>query len=201
MKISKPSSILLAASFASLLGLAAAGAQAQDKPHAPGHAGMADKSVMSSKSLSDDDRQFMIKAAANGLFEIEVSKMAAKKAGSAEVKRYAAMMVKDHTAASEELTTIAVSKPLRLPRDMADGKKAELKLFAKASPAEFDKKYVEMVGLEDHRADIKLFEEQIERGKDPEVKAYATKVLAKMRMHLAAAEKLASSGTTSAAAK
>ncbi|MDB5879551.1 MAG: hypothetical protein JWQ41_2965, partial [Variovorax sp.] len=29
------------------------------------------KDVMSSKSLSDDDREFMIKAAGGGLFEIE----------------------------------------------------------------------------------------------------------------------------------
>ena len=158
-----------------------------------------DKSVMSSKSLSDDDREFMIKAAGDGLFEIEVAKMAAKKSQRADVKRFAAMMAKDHMAASEELKTIAVSKPLRLPGNMPDGKKADLNMFSKASPAEFDEKFLSMVGIEEHKSDIKLFETQVEKGRDPQVKAFAEKTLGKLRMHLAAAEKLASASTKAAA--
>lgn len=119
------------------------------------------KDVMASKSLSDDDREFMIKAAGGGLFAIEASKMAAVKSQSAEVKRYAAMLVKDHAAASETLTTIAVAKPLRLPLDMPDGKKADLNMLSKSTPAEFDEKYIKIVGIDDHQADIKLFEAEV----------------------------------------
>ena len=190
MKITNLVSLLIIAGAASVASMGVAAQQSA-----------VDKSVMSSKSLSDDDREFMLKAAGDGLYEIEVSKLAAKKSERADIKRFAAMLVKDHTAASEELKTIAVAKPLRIPADMPDGKKADLNMFLKADPAEFDKKYLQMVGLEEHRADIKLFEEQVRRGKDPQVKAFAEKTLRKLRMHLAAAEKLASNGGPSAAAK
>lgn len=185
---------LAAALFVAVLaGMASTGAVAQTA--------VAGKDVMASKSLSDDDREFMIKAAGGGLFEIEASKMAAVKSQNTELKRYATMLVKDHTAASETLTSIAVAKPLRLPLDMPDGMKADLNALSKATPAEFDRKYIEIVGLEAHRADIKLFETAVARGKDPEVKNFATRMLPKLRAHLAAAEKLVAANGTAAGAK
>lgn len=159
------------------------------------------KDVMASKSLSDDDREFMIKAAGGGLFAIEASKMAAVKSQSAEVKRYAAMLVRDHAAASETLTTIAVAKPLRLPLDMPDGKKADLNMLSKSTPAEFDEKYIKIVGIDDHQADIKLFEAEVAKGKDPQVKDFAARTLPKLRAHLAAAQKLAAGQSASAGSR
>lgn len=165
------------------------------------NAAVAGKDVMASKSLSSDDRDFMITAAGNGLYEIEVSKLAAKKSQNAAIKRYAATLVRDHTAAKEALRTLAVAKPLRIPDDMPDGKKAQFNMFSEATPAEFDEKFLKTVGIEAHRTDIELFETQVEKGKDPQVKAFAAKTLPKLKMHLAAAEKLVAGGTSPAASK
>ncbi|MGI4776999.1 MAG: DUF4142 domain-containing protein [Janthinobacterium lividum] len=194
MKFTRLASLLL------LTGAAAAfagGTLAQTAANAT----VAGKDVMASKSLSSDDREFMIKAAGNNLYEIEVSKLAAEKSQNAEIKRYAATLVRDHTAAKEELRTIAVAKPLRIPDDMPDGKKVQLKMFADATPAEFDEKYLKMVGLEEHRTDIELFETQVEKGKDAQLKAFVAKTLPKLKMHLVAAEKLVAGGVSPAAAK
>ena len=201
MKIRKLYQFLSAVGCSTLLLAGAVSAQPASAPAKGAMADKADKAAMATKSLSDTDRDFMIKAAGDGLYEIEVSKLAAKKAQRADVKRFAAMLVKDHTAASEELTALAVSKPLRIPRDMPDGKKADLNRFLETSPEEFDAKYLQMVGLEDHRADVKAFEEQVQKGSDPQLKAFATKTLVKLKAHLAAAEKLASNGAGQPMAK
>ena len=194
MKFIKLASLLLVAGASAA---SAGGAFAQTAPNVT----VAGKDVMASKSLSSDDRDFMIKAAGNNLYEIEVSKLAAKKSQNAAIKRYAAMLVRDHTAAKEELRTIAVAKPLRIPDDMPDGKKVQLKVFLDASPAEFDEKYVKLVGLEEHRTDIELFERQLEKGKDAQLKAFVSKTLPKLKMHLAAAEKLGTDGKPASNAK
>ena len=161
----------------------------------------ADKQVMAAKSLSDDDREFMLKATGSGLFEIEASKLAAKKSQNPEIKRYAAMLVKDHTAASEELKAIAQSLPLRLPRNMPDGEKAEFNKMTKMDAAEFDQNYMKVVGIEHHRTDIAMFEERVEKAEQPKVKAFATQTLPKLKAHLAAAEKIGSGGMAASAAK
>jgi putative membrane protein len=157
--------------------------------------------TLEAKSLSEDDREFMLKAAGGGLFEIEASKMAAKKSQNPEIKRFAAMLVKDHMAASEELKAIAQSLPLRLPRNMPDGEKAELNKLSKSSPAEFDAQYMKIVGFDHHRTDIAMYEERAEKAEQPKVKAFAAKTLPKLRTHLAAAEKIGQGGATTAGAK
>ncbi len=178
-----------------------AGAFAQTAAPGAAKPAAAGKDVMASKSLSSDDRDFMIRAAANGLYEIEVSKLAAEKSQSAAIKRYATTLVRDHTAAKEELRALAVAKPLRIPDDMPDSKKIRLKMFSGATPAEFDEKYVKMVGIEEHEADIELFEKQLDRGQDADVKAFATKMLPKLKMHLAEARKLDTGGKPTPSSK
>ncbi|MGF6529056.1 DUF4142 domain-containing protein [Variovorax sp. PvP013] len=157
--------------------------------------------TLEAKSLSEDDREFMLKAAGGGLFEIEASKMAAKKSQNAEIKRYAAMLVKDHTAASEELKAIAQSLPLRLPRNMPDGEKAELNKMSKMNAAEFDENYMKVVAFDHHETDIKMYEERAEKAEQPKVKAFAAKTLPKLKAHMAAAEKIGRGSAQAAGAK
>ena len=197
MNTMKIASLLLVTGAASAF---AGGSFAQPAANAA-TAAVAGKDVMASKSLSTDDRDFMIKAAGNGLYQIEVSKMAAGKSQNAAIKRYAATLVRDHTAASEALKTIAVAKPLRIPDDMPDGKKAQLNMFLKSTPAEFDEKYVKLVGIESHEDEIKLFEAQVKKGQDPQVKGFASKMLPKLKSHLAAARKLEAGGSSPSAAR
>lgn len=154
----------------------------------------APKKVMASKTLSKNDREFMLKAAGGGLYEVEVSRLALQKAQSPDVKKYADMLVKHHTKANDELKVLATAKPLRLPSAMPDGKKAKMDALAKKSGAEFDRDYVTMVGVDDHRADIELFEEEIKTGRDTEVKAFAVRTLPVLKQHLAGAEAMARSG-------
>ena len=65
-------------------------------------------------SPANSDAEFVQKAAAAGRMEVEHGKMAASKASNAQVKAYANTLVKDHTAANQELMTIAKRKNITI---------------------------------------------------------------------------------------
>lgn len=60
------------------------------------------------------DTEFVQKAAAAGRMEVEHGKMAASKASNAQVKAYANKLVKDHTAANQQLMAIAKRKNITI---------------------------------------------------------------------------------------
>ena len=63
---------------------------------------------------STADTEFVHKAAAAGKKEVEQGKMAASKASNAQVKAYGQALVKDHTAANQELMAIAKRKNITI---------------------------------------------------------------------------------------
>jgi putative membrane protein len=146
-----------------------------------------------SRAVSDTDRTFMTKAAGAGLYEVEVAKIAAQKAESADVKQFADMLVQHHTAANDELKALAATKSVELPKDVPADKKNKMAMLEKNSGASFDRAFIKEVGVSDHQTDIKLFEMASRSAKDAEVKTFATKTLPTLKQHLSAAQKLAGS--------
>jgi len=145
-------------------------------------------SVSAADSPAKADQTFMTKAAGGGIYEVEVSRMAASKAKNADVKAYAEMLVKDHTAANNELKQLASSKGVTLPTDMPADKKAQMEKLSKST--DMDRDFIKQVGLDDHKTDIALFDKASKDAKDPEVKSWFGKTLPKLKDHRAEAEKL-----------
>ncbi|MDN3583457.1 DUF4142 domain-containing protein [Mucilaginibacter flavus] len=141
------------------------------------------------QEISGDDATFAVKAAAGGLAEVELGKLAQAKAASPEVRDFAAMMVRDHSAANAELTALAKSKHIVLPEKLTDEAtklKAEL---GEKNGSEFDKAYTDAM-IDDHAQDTSEFVRGIKVVKYPEMSAFAKKTLPVLKMHLAAAEKI-----------
>jgi putative membrane protein len=112
-------SLTLAAALAvAFTGASAASAQAP-RPQDPAAA-------QKSGTATNDDIQFVQKAAASGRMEVEHGKMAASKADNAQVKAFGNTLVKDHTAANQELMAIAKRKNIAV---------AERVVANQASPA------------------------------------------------------------------
>ena len=133
------------------------------------------------------DRKFLTKAAAGGMTEVEMGKLAQTQAASDQVKQFGARMEADHGKANTELKTIASSKSVELPPSPP---KKEMKMMDKLktmSGAEFDRAYMSHM-VSDHKKDIELFEKESKSGKDPQVKAFATKTLPTLREHLQMAQ-------------
>ena len=100
------------------------------------------------------------------------------------------MMIKDHTAAGDELKTIVEGKPGKVskgPGAVQDAKILELKAL---SGKTFDKAYAKQA-LADHKEAVSLFEKASTDLDDADLKAFATKTLPTLKHHLEEAEKLA----------
>ncbi len=126
----------------------------------------------------------MVEAAQGGMAEVELGKIALEKASSNIVKEYARRMVVEHTQANNELQALALQKGVTLP--MAIGEKNEkLKQdLLELSNTKFDEEYMEEAGIKSHEDQAKLFERQVERGQDPDVKNFAAKTLPVVQKHL-----------------
>jgi putative membrane protein len=142
-----------------------------------------------SSSLTDDDNQFVMKAASGGLMEVELGRLAQQKGSSARVKEFGSMMVTDHSKANDELKSLAQSKGLTLPATMKDEHQKHVKDLGEKSGADFDKAYMNMM-VDDHKEDIEDFEKCSKNGKDADVKAFATKTLPVLQKHLASAKSI-----------
>ena len=133
--------------------------------------------------VTGGDLAFMNDAAPGGMAEVELGKMAASKAQNAEVKAFGQKMVEDHTKAGEELKQIAAQKKVMLPPDVLPAHKQLMEKLSKLSGADFDKEYVAAM-VEAHEKDVAAFENVSKTAADADVKAFATKTLPTLKMHL-----------------
>ena len=82
---------------------------------------------------------------------------------------------------------LADSKGVKLPAALDRKSKSSLDKLNKASAADFDRMYVDMM-VKDHKGDIKAFVNESKKGKDDDVKAFAAKTLPTLRDHLKMAQ-------------
>lgn len=140
--------------------------------------------------LNTAEKTFVTKAAAGGLYEVEIAKLAADKATDPAVKSFATMLVDHHSAANAELKALAAMRDVKLPDEVPPDKKQVIDKLRGQSGAGFDREFVQQVGIKDHEHDIKLFEDASRDAKDEQLKAWVDKTLPTLKEHLAAAQKL-----------
>ena len=132
--------------------------------------------------MSAVDRGFMLEAASDGMAEVELGRLAAQRASSDTIRQFGQRMMADHDAANQELLQLAQRKGVALPQQPDAKHRAAMDRLATMSGAQFDQAYMtEMV--KDHQNDAAVFEREIREGQDPEVRAWASKVLATVREH------------------
>jgi putative membrane protein len=143
-----------------------------------------------SPSLSHTDTAFLKQAAQGGLAEIEASQLAETNATDPQVKSFAEQMVSDHTRTGDELKALASSKGVEVPSDPSVGQRTQLKILGALKDGHFDQHYASEYGVDAHEKTVKLFQKEAAQGKDPEVKAFATRTLPALQHHLAMAQDL-----------
>ena len=166
----------------------------QSAPMAQPGTGTRDLPARKDDKLARGDRNFILEAAHSGMFEVQVSQLAAAKATDAQVKSYASMLVDHHTAANNELVQIANARRVELPPAPKRALRRDIEQLGKKDGAEFDRAYVREVGIKAHEKDIKLFQKASKDVKDPQLKAFVDKTLPVLREHLAVAQKLPQAG-------
>ena len=149
----------------------------------------ASQPAAAAKTKRVSGRKFMTKAAAGGITEVEMGKLAQAKASSEQVKQFGARMEADHGKANAELKSIAASKNVELPQTPPKKEVAMMDKMKAMSGAEFDRAYMSHM-VTDHKKDIALFEKEANTGKDPQLKAFASKTLPTLREHLQMAQSI-----------
>ena len=125
--------------------------------------------------LSSADKSFMMNAAKGGMMEVEMGKVAAQNAQSADVKKFGNRMVTDHSKANGELMKLAQEEGVSLPAAKSAGKWKS------------DKDYMDMM-VKDHQHDLAEFQKEAQGGTDPDLKAFAAKGAKMVSTHLKLAQ-------------
>ena len=139
-------------------------------------------------SVSKDDATFVVNAASGGMMEVQLGQLAGQKASARDVKDFGAMMVKDHTMGGDKLKTIAAGKNLTVPDSLSTDMQKEMADLQTKNGKDFDKAYMSMM-VDDHKKDIKEFEDEAKNGSDADIRGFADSSLHMLRTHLDAAEK------------
>jgi putative membrane protein len=150
-----------------------------------------DTAVVVTDSASDtqnEDTEFMTEAASGGMMEVELGQLAANKAVSADVKKFAKMMVTDHTKANNELKALAAQKGITLPTMLMEKHQKMVNDLTAKTGKDFDKEYMNMM-VDDHKDDIDAFEKAADKGNDADIKAFAAKTVPTLKNHLQMAER------------
>lgn len=137
--------------------------------------------AMTNENRGDVD-DFIKEVASGTKLEIQLGKYAQDNAGSQRVKSFAAMMVRDHTKASEELKSIAQRKNFTIPDALEREHNDLLSDLQEKRGAEFDKEYISKM-VDDHQEDVDNFKKYAEDGDDPDLKSFAAKMLPTLLAH------------------
>jgi putative membrane protein len=151
-------------------------------------------------SLADDkkegekkeggDKEFVQKASAGGLAEVNLSNLAVLNATNPAVKDFARRMRAEHDQANRQLLAMANEKGFPAAKTMDEHHQKLFEKLSKLTGADFDRTYVDAI-LKDHEEDIKLFETEAKDGKDAALKEWAGKMVPALKMHLKMGQDLA----------
>jgi len=143
--------------------------------------------ALAADKLSMGDSKFIKDAAAGGLMEVQLGKLAAEKAASPQVKEFGKKMEQDHSKANKELQQLASTKNVQIADKLEGKHKSTYDRLAKLSGERFDREYMKAM-IDDHKDDVDNFKKQADKADDADVKKFAAKTLPTLEQHLELAQ-------------
>lgn len=179
--------------FAAALALPIGAAASPDHPPTTG-----EKTKQTSAKLSADEVKIVAHLHHVNVMEVGMGKQAKLK-GTAAVKRYGEMLVKDHSTADKELTAIAKKKGLaKIPaaKPETETEKAEMKQqmadmagLKKLKGADFDRQYLHMM-VDGHEKELAKSDVFIASAQDSDLKTLLEARKTTLQRHADAAKQL-----------
>ena len=170
-----------------LLGACAAHAQYVPQP-ATGDAGAVTDPPAHSAKTARGDQKILTKLTALSEEEVVLARIAAERAANPQVRSFAAEMVHAHSAANQEITSLAQKRGVTLSADETASARKTASKWAKKAPADLDEEYIE-AAVDNHKKAIELLKDCMD-SKDPEIAALANRLLPTMTEHLNRAQTL-----------
>ena len=149
-----------------------------------------------STQANNEDQEFVNRAAKDGTAEVTLATLAQKKATTESARTLASQLRTDHERANAELMEIARRKGMSPDTSPSEEQRQAASKLTSASGADFDKSYTDEM-VQDHQKAVQLFEDYSHTGNDPDLKAFAAKVLPTLRHHLEMAQAASHGGGSS----
>ena len=143
--------------------------------------GGGDAQIASAKQ-GNPDALYLTESAHMGAAEVAASQLALKKAQDPQVKRFAQMMVDDHTRGNQQLLQLGQRKGLDLPKRPDELHTKGAAAMANMSGQDFDRQYMSCM-VSDHAKLLSSSEDQAQLAKDPDVRAFAQTQVPMLREH------------------
>lgn len=135
----------------------------------------------------EKDAQFLVEAAEINLMEVHMGRMGATQATMAEVKEFSKKMEMDHQKAFDDMSALAASKNITIPTTVSDDVMKSHKNLSEKTGYDFDRAFMNDM-VDGHEKAINKFEKAAYDCQDPEIKAWAAKMLPDLNAHLATAK-------------
>ena len=125
-------------------------------------AGTAGTAGRADSNIGMGDRDFIRDVATMNMAEIELSRNAEQRAADANVKKFAQMMVTDHTGAGDKLKAFATQHHVELPAQLDDKHRDLSQKLNGKQGLEFDKEYADAM-VQGHEDFVDKLESRIDK--------------------------------------
>ena len=154
-------SALLAAALAAACGGNADHNQTPSQPATPAGGAAASASAEAARDASSADREFVREITSANMAEIQMAKLALERGAQNNVKKFAQMMVTDHTQAGDKLNALASKHNLALGAG-DDAEKNAAGALADKRAADFDRQYADTM-VDAHQDLVDKLESRIDK--------------------------------------
>jgi putative membrane protein len=139
--------------------------------------------------VDENSSSFIVRVANSGMAETAITSSAREKAAYEDVKGFAGMLYRDHTALNQQVKDIAAKKNIVLPATMTEDKQKQVDELQKNTGKNYDKEFVKAM-IKNHEAGIDMFQKAVQDAKDTEIRDFADKTIPILRAHLDSAKAL-----------
>ena len=121
-------------------------------------------------SVRGADRDFVREAAITGMAEIDLARMTLDRSSDANVKKFAQMMIDDHTKAAGDLQAVATRHGIDLPAQVDEDHRDKAEKLGKKTGMDFDRDYADAM-VDGHQAFVDKLESRVDKDTLAEWKA------------------------------
>jgi putative membrane protein len=188
---------ILSVTFAAMLAIACGvdGRRDATTPANEGAAvGTAGEGANRETDVNVSERNFFEDVVRANMAEVELGRLASDRAQNPEVKKFAQMMVQDHTKGLETLKTLGAGHNLTPPAELDEKHRDMRERLSKQQGREFDREYMQAMvdGHEDmaDKLEPRTNERAGENQFENKINQWAAKTLPTVRQHLEKAKQL-----------
>ena len=160
-----------------------------DKSDSARKAATSGSTLKAIKTLQEDASKFLVKSYESGMYEIQLSQLAATNGLDTDVKNLAATLVTDHTDINNKISALAASVGFLLPAAINADHQKSLQDLGKLTGANFDKKYIDAI-VSGHEKSVSSYKGAYKNLAESDTKNLAAQTLPKIEDHLAMAKKV-----------